>query len=86
MVFPWSGCCDVRYTAFRTHSPARGLQKLRRLRIITPGARLPDRKPADRLYRRLIELHNEAFDAGRLDVAYHLLAASLHAAEEAGAV
>jgi hypothetical protein len=37
---------------------------------------------ADRLYDRLVQLHTEAFEAGRYELAYHLLAAALHAAEE----
>jgi hypothetical protein len=43
---------------------------------------MPDREPADQLYQRLITLHNEAFNAARYDVGYHVLAAALHAAEE----
>jgi hypothetical protein len=39
-------------------------------------------EPADQLYRRLLALHEEAFNAERFDVGYHVLAAALHAAEE----
>ncbi len=38
--------------------------------------------PADKLYNRLMQLQEEAFEAGRFEVAYHLMAAALHAAEE----
>jgi hypothetical protein len=43
---------------------------------------LPDREPADQLYRRLLEIHNQAFEAERFELGYHVLAAALHAAEE----
>ena len=37
---------------------------------------------ADKLYRTLMQMHEETFDAGLFEVSYHLLAAALHAAEE----
>jgi hypothetical protein len=38
---------------------------------------------ADKLYGTLMQIHEETFDAGLFEVSYHLLAAALHAAEEA---
>jgi hypothetical protein len=43
---------------------------------------LPNREAADQLYDHLLQMHDEAFEAGRFDLSYHLLAAALHAAEE----
>ncbi|HEY9016255.1 MAG TPA: hypothetical protein VIM84_14475 [Gemmatimonadales bacterium] len=40
------------------------------------------REPAEELYQKLLAMHEDAFAAGRFDVAYHVLAAALHAAEE----
>jgi hypothetical protein len=40
------------------------------------------KEPADQLYTRLLDMHEEAVSAGRLELGYHLLAAALHAAEE----
>ena len=36
------------------------------------------------LYQHLLQLHGDAFDAQRFEMAYHLLAAALHLAEEFG--
>jgi hypothetical protein len=47
--------------------------------IIGQGGVLPDR---DHLYRHLIDLHEAAFQSGRYELGYHLLAAALHAAED----
>src|SRR3712207_5650896 len=41
---------------------------------------------ADMLYQRLMQMHEEAFEAGLFEVSYHLLAAALHAAEELDSV
>jgi hypothetical protein len=41
------------------------------------------RHSAGLLYEKLMKMHQHAFMARRFDVAYHLLAAALHAAEEA---
>ena len=49
---------------------------------MTQGGYLPNREPADQLYQRLMEIHNQAFEAGRFELGYHVLAAALHAAEE----
>jgi hypothetical protein len=38
--------------------------------------------PADKLYDRLMQMQERAFEAGRFQVSYHLLAAAVHAAEE----
>jgi hypothetical protein len=38
--------------------------------------------PADKLYDRLMQMQERAFEAGRFHVSYHLLAAAVHAAEE----
>ena len=38
--------------------------------------------PADKLYDRLMQMQQQAFEAGRFQVSYHLLAAAVHAAEE----
>jgi len=43
---------------------------------------LATREPAEQLFERLLEMHQAAFENRRFDVAYHLLAAALHAAEE----
>jgi len=37
----------------------------------------------DKLYRTLMQMHEDTFAAGLFEVSYHLLAAALHAAEEA---
>lgn len=39
-------------------------------------------EPADQLYHRLLQMHEEAFVAGRFEAGYHILAAALHVAEE----
>ena len=36
----------------------------------------------DKLYQRLMQMQQQAFAAGRFEVAYHLMAAAVHAAEE----
>jgi hypothetical protein len=41
---------------------------------------------ADKLYRTLMQMHEEAFAAGMFEVSYHLLAAAMHAAEDANDV
>jgi hypothetical protein len=43
---------------------------------------VPTPEPANQLYNRLMQMHDAAFEAGRFDAGYHLLAAALHAAEE----
>ena len=40
-------------------------------------------KSAEQLYQDLLQMHQEAFAAARFELAYHVLAAALHAAEEA---
>jgi hypothetical protein len=40
------------------------------------------REPAEQLYHRLRAMHDEAIEAGRYELGYHVLAAALHAAEE----
>ena len=42
----------------------------------------PRTEPADKLYRQIMQMHDQAFAAERYEVAYHLLAAAMHAAEE----
>ena len=39
-------------------------------------------EPAEQLYSRLLDMHQNAAEAGRPELGYHLLAAALHAAEE----
>jgi hypothetical protein len=39
-------------------------------------------EPAEQLYNRLLIMHEEAVEASRPELGYHLLAAALHAAEE----
>jgi hypothetical protein len=41
---------------------------------------------ADKLYQRLMQIHEQAFEAGRFQVAYHVMAAAVHAAEEFNSV
>jgi hypothetical protein len=43
-----------------------------------PASRLS----ADQLYQHLLQLHDDAFEAERYELSYHVLAAALHAAEE----
>lgn len=43
---------------------------------------MPQHEPIDQLYQKLLAMHEDAFVAGRFDLAYHVLAAALHAAEE----
>jgi hypothetical protein len=43
---------------------------------------MPEQEPARQLYDRILAMHDAAFREGRFDVAYHLLAAALHAGEE----
>jgi hypothetical protein len=88
MVRPESGCCDLRYNwvaGWKTQldGAARvGLRDGARDHILIEGGDLPTREPAEQLFARLLEMHREAFENERFDVAYHLLAAALHAAEE----
>jgi hypothetical protein len=69
---PWPGCCDAGYTA------APGEQ---RPSCLLETYMQADHE-ADKLYRTLMQMHEETFDAGLLEVSYHLLAAALHAAEK----
>lgn len=43
-------------------------------------------EPAEQLYSHLLEMHQNAAEAGRPELGYHLLAAALHAAEELGSL
>lgn len=43
---------------------------------------MPAAQPPDKLYQALMQLHQDSFEEGRFEVAYHTLAAALHAAEE----
>jgi hypothetical protein len=40
----------------------------------------------DKLYKGLMQMQEQAFEAGRFQVAYHLLAAALYAAEELNSI
>jgi hypothetical protein len=42
----------------------------------------PKTEAADKLYQRIMQMQDQAFAAGRYEVAYHLMAAAMHAAEE----
>ena len=43
---------------------------------------MPQSTSADELYRNLLQMHGDAFQAGRYELGYHLLAAAFHAADE----
>jgi hypothetical protein len=43
---------------------------------------MADQEPARQLYDRIMGMHDQTFREGRYDLAYHLLAAALHAGEE----
>ena len=43
---------------------------------------MADQEPARALYDRIMGMHEQTFREGRYELAYHLLAAALHAAEE----
>jgi hypothetical protein len=47
---------------------------------------MAEQEPAGQLYDRIMDMHEQAFRDRRFDVAYHLLAAALHAAEELNSV
>jgi hypothetical protein len=47
---------------------------------------MADQEPARQLYERILDMHEQAFRDGRFDLAYHLLAAALHAAEELNSI
>src|SRR5215218_1311433 len=69
---PWPRCCDAGYTG------APGEQ----CPLISWRTYMHAEQEADKLYRILMQMHEEAFAAGLFEVSYHLLAAALHAAEE----
>src|SRR5215212_9763844 len=46
------------------------------------GGVLTEPQSLDDLYRHLVDLHEAAFQSGRYELGYHLLAAALHAAED----
>jgi hypothetical protein len=43
---------------------------------------MAQQEPAGQLYDRIMQMHQQSFREARFEVAYHLLAAALHAAEE----
>ena len=47
---------------------------------------MAEQEPARQLYDRIMGMHEQTFGEGRYDLAYHLLAAALHAAEELNSI